>query len=121
MRRNIGQRGYLHIQTVTLGDGEDETVEMPGCTMFRVVCTAVASGATLLYRGADETDPAGSSDAPASADTDALVAADCDILSETRTESGWFDAQVSAIRLEAVTDTVTAKVMWTSRHIPVRS
>ena len=119
MRRAIGLRDFLHIQTVTLADGEDLTVTMPGCVMFRVVCTAVASGATLLYRGVDESAPPGSQ--ALAGDTDALVTADCDVLSETRTESGWIDAQVSAIRLEAVTDSVTAKVQWTSRFVPVRS
>lgn len=118
MRRLIGPRGYLHIQTVTLADGEDLTVVMPQCDMFRVVCTSVASGATLLYRGIDEV---AGQDGGDTADTAALSAGDCDILSGTRTDSGWIDAQVSAIRLEAVTDTVTAKVQWTSRFFPSRS
>jgi len=119
MRRAIGLRDFLHIQTVTLGAGEDLTVTMPGCVMFRVVCTNVASGATLLYRGVDESAPPGSQ--ALAADTAALSAGDCDILSGSRTDSGWIDAQVSAIRLEAVTDSVTAKVQWTSRFVPDRS
>ena len=119
MRRAIGLRDFLHIQTVTLGDGEDLTVTMPGCVMFRIVCTSVASGATLLYRGVDESAPPGSQ--ALAADTSALSAGDCDILSGSRTDSGWIDAQVSAIRLEAVTDSVTAKVQWTSRFVPDRS
>ena len=119
MRRAIGLRDFLHIQTVTLGDGEDLTVTMPGCVMFRIVCTSVASGATLLYRGVDESAPPGSQ--ALATDTAALVAGDCDILSEDRKDSGWIDAQVSAIRLEAVTDSVTAKVQWTSRFVPDRS
>ena len=118
MRRLLGPRNFLHIDTQTLDDGDDVTVVMPGCEMFRIVCTSVASGATLLYRGIDEVAGA---DAGDPADTDALSAGDCDILSGSRTESGWIDAQVSAIRLEAATDSVTVKLQWTSRFLPSRS
>ena len=118
MRRLLGPRNFLHIDTQTLDDGDDVTVVMPGCEMFRIVCTSVASGATLLYRGIDEVAGA---DAGDPADTDALSVGDCDILSGSRTESGWIDAQVSAIRLEAATDSVTVKLQWTSRFLPSRS
>ena len=118
MRRLLGPRNFLHLDTQTLDAGDDATVVMSGCEMFRIVCTSVASGATLLYRGIDEVAGADGGDP---ADTDALSAGDCDILDGTRAESGWIDAQVSAVRLEAVTDSVTVKVQWTSRFLPSRS
>jgi len=118
MRRLIGPRNFLHNDTQTLAAGDDVTVVMPGCEMFRIVATSVALGATLLYRGIDEVAGADGGDPD---DTDALVAGDCDILSESRTDTGWIDAQVSAVRLEAATDSVTVKVQWTSRFFPSRS
>ena len=84
--------------------------------MFRIVCTSVASGATLLYRGVKELDTVEGGADPT--DTAAIDADFADILTETRTDSGWIDAQASAVRVEAVTDAVTVKVMWTSRFKP---
>jgi len=114
MRRSIGIRDYLHIRTYTLTVGTRQTVEMVGCNMFKVKCTTVGAGATLLYRGVKE-DANGQSDAT---DTGALNTAFCDILSATMPDSGWVDSQSSALRVEAVVGTVTMKVMWTSRILP---
>ena len=118
MRRNIGQLQYLHIRTATAVDDEDTvTFFMPGCTMFRVKLTSVASGASLLYRGVEELvtpDAYG----PDPDDTGALDADFCDVLTEDVADSGWIDAQVSGIRIEGVTGLTTVKVMWTSRFKP---
>ena len=117
MRRAIGSRDYLNIRTYSLDDGDVETVLTPLACMVRIKCTAVASGATLLYRGVAEL--AGVEGVPDPADTDPLDADFCDVLSEDATDSGWIDAQGSGVRIEAVTDTVVVKVMWTSRVKPV--
>lgn len=116
MRRLLGPRDYLHVETVTLAAAAKETVLMPLGCMFRIVCTSVASGATLLYRGVAELDTVEGGADPS--DTAALDADFCDILTETRTDTGWIDAQASGVRVEAVTDSVTVKVMWTSRLKP---
>ncbi len=116
MRRSIGLRDYLHVSTVTVAAGADATVLMPLCCMFRVVATTVASGATLLYRGVEELETNEGGADPT--DTAALDALFCDILSAARADSGWIDAQASGVRVEAVTDSVTVKVMWTSRLKP---
>ena len=54
MRRLIGPRDFLHVETRTLAAGDDATIPTPLSCMFRVKCTAVATGATLLYRGQKE-------------------------------------------------------------------
>ena len=114
MRRLIGPRDFLHVETRTLAAGDDATIPTPLSCMFRVKCTAVATGATLLYRGQKEA-VGGIGD---SADSAALDADFCDVLSALAPDSGWIDAQPSGVRVEAVTDTVTVKVMWTSREFP---
>jgi hypothetical protein len=116
MRRSIGLRDYLHIETVTVAAAANATTLMPLACMFRIVATSVASGATLLYRGVAELDTNEGGADPS--DTAALDADYCDILSETRLDTGWIDAQASGVRVEAVTDAVTVKVMWTSRLKP---
>jgi hypothetical protein len=114
MRRLIGPRDFLHTETVVLAAGDDATVLTPLACMVRIKCTSVASGATLLYRGVKEA-VGGIAD---SSDTTALDADFCDVLSETAPDSGWIDIQPSGMRVEAVTDAVTVKVMWTSREFP---
>jgi hypothetical protein len=114
MRRLLGPRDFLHVATRTLAAGDDATIATPLSCMVRVKCTSVASGATLLYRNVKEA-TGGIAD---STDTAALDTAYCDILSALAPDSGWIDAQPSGIRVEAVTDTVTVKVMWTSREFP---
>ena len=116
MRRLIGPRDYLHIVTETLAAGADATVLTPLACMVRVKCTSVASGATLLYRNVQELEDIGGGADPT--DTIALDADFCDVLSETAADSGWIDAQPSGVRVEAVTDAVTVKIMWTSRLKP---
>jgi hypothetical protein len=114
MRRLIGPRDFLHVETHTLAAGDKETILTPLSCMVRVKCTSVATGATLLYRGVKEA-VGGIAD---SSDTAALDADFCDVLSETAPDSGWIDIQPSGMRVEAVTDAVTVKVMWTSREFP---
>ena len=82
--------------------------------MWRLVATAVGEGATLRYRGVKE----GADGIADATDTGALDAAYSDILSSTVLDTGWIDAQPSAIRIEAVGGTVTVKIMWTSRLLP---
>jgi hypothetical protein len=118
MRRNIGEIGYPNIRTFSLDDGDSETVLMPLCNMFRIKLTSVATGATLLWRGVAELQTPDDMGADP-ADTDPLDADFCDVLSETAADSGWIDAQGSGVRIEAVTDSVVVKVMWTSRVKPV--
>ena len=116
MRRNTALLDYLHTETHSLDDTEFETVPTPLSCMFRVVLTTVGSGGTVLYRGVKELDtPEGGADP---SDTAALDADFCDILSADRPESGWIDAQPSAVRIEAADATCVVKVQWTSRVKP---
>lgn len=117
MRRQIGSRTYLHLQLHSLDAGDDLTVLMPLCCMVRVKCVTVASGATLLYRNVGELASIGGGADPA--DTAALDADYCDVLSETVTDSGWIDVQPSGMRFEAVAGTVDFVVQWNSELKPV--
>jgi hypothetical protein len=117
MRREIGSRGYLNVETVSLLAGDKATVLTPLACMIRVKCTSVATGASLLYRGVAELP--GVEGVPDPTDTLALDANFCDILTENSPDSGWIDVQGSGVRLEAVVDAVEVKVQWTSRNKPV--
>jgi hypothetical protein len=116
MRRLIGPRDYLHVVTHALAAGDDATILTPLACMVRVKLTSVATGASCLYRNVQELEtPEGGADAT---DTAALDADFCDVLDATQPDSGWIDVQPSGLRIEAVTDAVTVKVMWTSRNKP---
>lgn len=116
MRRQVGSRTYLHLEKHSIDAGDTLTVLMPLCCMVRVKCIAVASGASLLYRNVGELAAIGGGADPA--DTAALDADFCDVLTEDVTDSGWIDVQPSGMRFEAVVGTVDIVVQWNSELKP---
>jgi hypothetical protein len=117
MRREIGSRGYLNVETVSLDDGDFVTVLTPLACMIRVKVTSLDAGAIVAYRAVAEVP--GVEGVPDSTDTSALDFDFCDILSEAAPDSGWIDVQGSGVRLEADAGDAVVKVQWTSRNKPV--